>query len=779
MISAELIFPSTASAAPSKPTKVAFIGTYPPRRCGIATFTHDLRAAAVAVARCGADACPVVALNDSVEHHAYPPEVVFQISAPDLLDYERAAEFLNRSDVDLVSVQHEFGIFGGSAGGHVLALLRALRMPVVTTLHTVLCNPNPEQRRVMEGLIQVSGRLVVMTERGRRMLRETYAVPANKIDVIAHGIHDVPFEEPDRFKRFFAVPDRLVLLTFGLLSPNKGIEHVLDALPALAAEFPAVVYLVVGATHPNLVREHGEAYRTGLGKRAHDNGVEKHVIFYDRYVDLPELLDFIGAADVYITPYLNESQVVSGTLAYAFGAGKSVVSTPYWHAAELLADGRGVLVPFANPGAIAREVGGLLRNPAHRLALRRRAHQTGREMIWSRAIVRYRASFASARAGHTATPRQTLLVRAPARPPLPLPTLRREHVLRLTDSTGILQHALYTVPNYAHGYCADDNARALLLALLWEGPGDTSPAPRPLVGGYLAFLSHAFNPATGRFRNFLGYDRRWLEETGSEDSHGRAVWALGVCAAHASESGHRRLAGELFLAALPAAVSLVHPRTWAFTLLGLDAYLRREPGEDRALTLRADLVSRLLRRFAEHSRDDWHWLADDATYDNARPPHALILAGVALNNRDALDTGLRALDWLLRLQTSATGGFQPIGSEGFCHRDGTRARFDQQPVEVGSTVSACLAAHRATDDRVWLDRAHRAFEWFLGRNDLGLVLYDAATGGCRDALHADRVNENQGAESTLAFHLALAELRQLAPEPAAPRRAAALETARP
>ena len=769
MISSELIIPVARSSTPTsnlphthaearaRPCKVAFIGTYPPRLCGIATFTHDLRAAAVA--QSGALHCPVIAVHDTADLIAYPPEVVFQISAPDLSSYERAAEFLNRSDVDLVCVQHEFGIFGGGAGGHVLALLRALRMPITTTLHTILRDPSPEQRRVMEALIQISGRLVVMTERGRQILRETYNVPAAQIDVVAHGIHDVPFEEPDRFKKLFGVEGRLVLLTFGLLSPNKGIEHVLNALPAIAAEFPDVVYLVLGATHPTLVREHGESYRLGLEHLARQNGVEDHVIFYDRFVELPELMDFIGAADVYVTPYLSERQIVSGTLAYAFGAGKAVVSTPYWHAAELLADGRGVLVPFADPAAIAREVRALLRDEPHRLALRHAAHRCGREMTWDRAFGHYRDSFARARADHAATPRQTLLVRTLAQGPLRLPPFRPDHVLRLTDSTGILQHALYSVPNYGHGYCTDDNARALVLALLWQRLDENGPALRPLVGGYLAFLAHALPPGAGRFRNFLGYDRRWLEDAGSEDSHGRAVWALGVCSAQARDQGHRLLAGELFLQALPAVAALAHPRTWAFALLGFDAWLGSHPEEASAATLRAELTARIMHRFVQHTRDDWEWIADDATYDNARLPHALILSGYATRDQEVLETGLRTLRWLVRIQTSATGIFQPIGSDGFCHRYGTRARFDQQPVEVAATVSACLAAHHATADAAWLARARQVFEWFLGRNDLGLLLYDAKTGGCRDALHADRVNENQGAESTLAFHLALAELR--------------------
>ncbi|MFH1498382.1 MAG: glycosyltransferase family 4 protein [Verrucomicrobiota bacterium] len=750
--------PSLDSGRPCKSAaKVAFIGNYPPRKCGIATFTEDLRGAVAE--RCGADACPVIAINDGAETYAYPPAVVFEINEQDIGSYERAAEFINRSEVDVVCLQHEFGIFGGSAGGHILALLRALKMPVVTTLHTVLRDPGPEQRRVMEALIKISARLVVMTERGRRFLREIYDAPADKIDVIAHGIHDVPFEEPDRFKTLFAVDGRLVLLTFGLLSPNKGIEQVLNALPAIIAEFPQTVYLVLGATHPTLVREHGEAYRLGLERLAKRNGVDQHVIFYNRFVDLPELKDFIGAADVYITPYLNERQIVSGTLAYAFGAGKAVVSTPYWHAAELLDDGRGVLVPFGDSDAIAREIRDLLRDEPRRSTLRRNAHRAGRDMVWSRSAERYLESFATARTVFADTRRRSLLVRTLAEEPMHLPALNPDHVLRMSDSTGMLQHALYSLPNYNHGYCTDDNARALMLALLWRNLGETLPAINRLPTTYIAFLAHAFNPDTGRFRNFMGYDRRWLEEQGSQDSHGRALWALGVCVAQSRDRGCRLLAAQLFDAALPVAVDLAHPRTWAFALLGIHDYLSRCPDNGPATRIREVLAKRLMARFAEHARDDWQWLADDATYDNARLPHALIQCGQATRQPAMVETGLAALGWLLALQTSPRGIFQPIGSDGFCHRNGTRAFFDQQPVEVQATVSACLEAFRATAAPVWLERAHQVFEWFIGRNDLALMLYDPKTGGCRDALHADRVNENQGAESTLAFHLARAELQ--------------------
>lgn len=752
-----LAWPAPGATSARPPRHIAFLGTYPPRQCGIATFTTDLRRAVAA--QLGADRCPVVALEDRPGAHAYPPEVVCTIVEREVASYARAAEFLNRSAVDLLCVQHEFGIFGGPAGAHVLTLLRALRMPIVTTLHTVLRAPTPDQRRVLAELVALSDRLVVMTERGRLLLRETYGVPAAKIDLIAHGIHDVPFEEPDRAKELFAVDGRLVLLTFGLLSPNKGIEHVLDALAEIIAEFPRVVYLVLGATHPNLVREQGEAYRLGLERLAKRNGVEQHVIFYNRYVDVPELMTFISAADVYLTPYLNEQQIVSGTLAYAFGAGKAVVSTPYWHAAELLAEGRGVLVPFAAPAAIAREVRALLRDEPRRRALRQRAYQLGREMIWSRAAAHYAASFDRAQAEHAAdqpAPRPTGAVVGAT---LPLPDHKPDHVLRLSDSTGLLQHALFTVPNPSHGYCTDDNARALILMLLWEDNGEATPATRRLATRYAAFLAYALHPASGRFRNFLGYDRRWLEEEGSEDAHGRALWALGTCVGQTRDRGLQQLAARLFTEALPPVTALAHPRTWAFALLGLHAYLQHRPDDARAQDVRTALTARLMRRFAEHTRDDWHWLADDATYDNARLPHALLLCGRATQQPEVFATALRALRWLVHLQTSATGCFQPIGSDGFCHRDGTRAFFDQQPIEAQATVAACLEAFRATADRYWLDRAHVVFEWFLGRNDLGLPLYDPITGGCRDALHADRVNENQGAESTLAYQLARAELQ--------------------
>ena len=737
--------------------KIAFLGDYLPRRCGIATFTSDLLAA-VAAERPDHQ-CFAVPVNDIAGGYEYPREVRFEIEEQDSASYRRAADYLNIGNVDVVSVQHEFGIYGGPAGSHVLALLRELRMPVVTTLHTVVSEPNAEQRRVMQGLIAHSTRLVVMAERGRRLLQEIYHAPASRIDLIPHGIPDLPFVDPNFYKDQFGVEGKIVLLTFGLLSPNKGIEHVLDALPEILSAFPNVVYIVLGATHPNLVREQGEAYRRSLERLAKKNQVGKHVIFFDRFVELEELKEFIGTADIYITPYLNEAQITSGTLAYAFGAGKAVVSTPYWHAAELLAENRGVLVPFRDAPAIAREVISLLRDEARRTAIRKGAYLLGREMTWPNVARLYLRSFESARLERSALSRKSFARQTLDQQPRELPELKLDHLLRMTNSTGLFQHAIFTVPNFSEGYCTDDNARAFILAVLLDELEEEPERVRMLATTYAAFLHHAFDPKPKRFRNFLSFDRRWLDEPTSEDCHGRALWALGLGAGRSPYRSFQILSGQLFTEALPSLAGFTSPRAWAFGLLGIHEYLQRLSGDRVAAQMRDALTTRLMNLFDQTAQPDWPWFEDKLTYDNAKLAHALILSGRAAGQDAVFARGLQALRWLLEVQTSEHGHFRPIGSDGFYPRGGTRANFDQQPIEAASTVSACLEAYRATSDAYWYEQAQRAFDWFFGWNDLGLEVYSANTGGCRDALHVDRVNQNQGAESTLSFLLALAELR--------------------
>jgi len=737
--------------------KVAFIGDYPPRQCGIATFTSDL---CLAVATQYQDVqWSVASVSDLDGSYAYPSEVQFEIEEQNLASYERAADFLNINNFDVVCVQHEFGIYGGPAGGHLLALLRDLNMAVVTTFHTLLEEPNPEQRRVMRELTQLSNRLVVMTRRGERILRDVYSASPKQIDLIPHGIPDMPFVDPNLYKDQFGLEGKLVLLTFGLLSPSKGIENVLKALPEIVAEFPDVVYMVLGATHPHLVREQGEAYRLSLELLAEDLDVQKNVIFYNRFVELEELKEFIAAADVYVTPYLNEAQIVSGTLAYAFGSGKAVVSTPYWHAEELLAENRGVLVPFNNAGAIAHEVSALLRDDLRRHALCKNAYIQGREMVWSNVAHHYLHSFERARVDRSRWSRKLFATKTLDQRLSQLPELKLDHLSRMTDSTGLLQHALFSVPNFSHGYCTDDNARALVLTLLLEEQGQELPKVRSLATVYAAFLSHAFDADSKRFRNFMGYERLWQEEMGSEDCHGRALWALGTCVGRSCSAAYQALAGQLFTQALPAVTSFSSPRAWAFSLLGIHEYLRRLSGDRLANQIREILTSRLTDIFRRSSRDDWPWFEEVLSYDNAHLPHALILSGRWTEQPEVFETGLKTLRWLATLQMGKTGYFQPIGSDGFYHREGPRAQFDQQPLEAQAMISACLEAYRSTGDHYWFAQACRAFEWFLGRNDLGSMLYDTNTGGCCDGLHMDRVNQNQGAESTLAFLLSLMEMR--------------------
>jgi glycosyltransferase involved in cell wall biosynthesis len=744
---------------PSVIHKVAFLGDYLPRKCGIATFTTDLRCAVAK--EFPALQCLVVPVNDLADGYDYPAEVRFEIAEQDLPSYLRAADFLNITDVDVVCVEHEFGIFGGPAGSHVLALLRELRMPIVTTLHTVLREPNEEQRRVMRDLIRLSTRLVVMSERGREFLLDVYQAPATKIDLIPHGIPDMPFADPNYFKDEFAVAGKQVLLTFGLLSPNKGIEYALRALPDIIREFPNIIYIVLGQTHPNLLRDEGEAYRLSLERLAKDLGVQKNVVFFNRFVELEELMRFIGAADIYLTPYLTEAQITSGTLAYAFGAGNAVVSTPYWHAAELLTAERGKLVPFRDAPAIAVAVVELLRDETLRHTMRKNAYKLGRDMVWSRVAQLYAKSFEQARHDHSFVGRKSSPIKTLDESPGQLPELKLDHLFRMSDSTGIFQHASFTVPNFAEGYCTDDNARALVLTVMLHKLGHESPQLCAQAATYAAFLNHAFDRPRGRFRNFMSFDRRWLEEVGSEDCHGHALWALGLCVSQAGQGSFQMLAAELFELALPVAAGFTSPRAWAFTLIGIDEYLRRFSGDRRANQIRETLTAKLMQRYADAATDEWHWFEEVASYANAKLPHAMILNGRCLNNSTMLELGLKTLRWLVKVQTTPSGAFRPIGSNGFYQRGQSPAQFDQQPIEAQATVSACIEAYHATNDPFWVAEARRAFEWFLGRNDLGLALYDAGTGGCRDGLHMDRLSQNQGAESTLAFLLALAEKRAL------------------
>ncbi len=752
---------------PSLPSRIAVIGNYLPRHCGIATFTTDLCAAIST--ECGSARLLALPVNDTDEGYDYPDRVRWSLAQDDVKSYQDAAEFLNFNNIDMVCLQHEYGIFGGPAGSHILHLLRALKMPVVTTLHTVLREPNPGQMQEMEEIAELSDRLIVMSQLSSQFLQEIFKVPGSKIDIVPHGVPDLPFLDPNFYKDRFGVEGKAVLLTFGLLSPNKGIENVIQALPQILSKHKNVAYIVAGATHPHILRREGDNYRASLQALAKEMGVESQVIFHNRFVSPDEMVEFIGAADIYITPYRHEAQVVSGTLAYALGAGKAIISTPYWHAIELLDDRRGALVPFQNPDAIAHKTIELLDTPAIRHAMRKRAYLFAREMVWKRVAQGYMESFSRVLSDRMESPKVQFSARLIEKSLGQLPELKLNHLHHLTDDTGILQHAIFTIQNRSEGYTTDDNARALILAVLLERmdmdkdraeKAELPSAKSPSL--YLSFLEHAFNPAKGRFKNFLSYDRRWNEPVGSEDCHGRALWALGTVLGRSRNQGCRGAAGRLFECALPAVLEFSSPRAWAYTLLGVQQYLTSYPVDREAQKPRSALSRRLFEMYESIRRPDWKWFENVLAYGNARLPQSLLLVGSACSDDRMVSAGLESLDWLSTVQRCESNGhFVPIGSQGFYRQNGEKARFDQQPLEAAGAVSACLQAYRITGDSHWRNEAWSAFNWFLGDNDLQLPLYDSANGGCRDGLHPDRANENQGAESTLSFLMALIEMQSL------------------
>ena len=732
-------------------SRVALVGNYLPRRCGIATFTTDLSESL-------ANLAPNVefwaaAMNDRPEGHLYPPRVKFEIRADRPSDYRLAADFLNLGNADIVCLQHEYGIFGGPDGRLILELLSRIRMPLIVTLHTVLKEPSESCREIVREMAEFADRLVVMSQLGAEFLREIYWIPEAKVTTIPHGIHDVPFVNPNYYKDVFGVQGKKVLLSFGLLSPSKGIEMMIDAMPKIVSRHPDTVYIVLGATHPSVKLERGEDYRHSLQRRAEERGVADHVIFHNKFVELQELIEFLGAADVYITPYLNEAQITSGTLAYAIGSGKAAVSTPYWYAQEMLADDRGKLVPFADSEALSDAVLELLENETQRHAVRKRAYQYARRMRWSDVATRYLDLFVRVQQERISSPRPVKTRERLRERTLDLPELRLDHLEGLSDDTGIFQHARFTVPRRDYGYCTDDNARALIVAVrAADCAGDVGDVRvHSLADRYLSFLEHALDGQTNRFRNFLSFDRRWQEETGSEDCHGRALWALGVTEASAKVRGHADLAAELFQVALEPVTEFQSPRAWVFCLLGIHEHLRRFAGDARSKRIRDTLAKRLYEQWQDAAGEDWPWIEDLVTYENGRLAQALLVSGRWMFCDEMMQLAFRSLDWLVDVQTSSGGQFEPVGTEGWYPRGGKKAVFDQQPVEAAALIDACLEAFRITKDRVWSDRAQWCFGWFLGDNDLRQPIHDQRTGGSSDGLGPDGINENQGAESTLSW----------------------------
>ncbi|MBA16204.1 MAG: glycosyl transferase family 1 [Sphingomonas sp.] len=722
---------------------IALIGNFLPRKCGIATFTTDIRAALKQ--RYPDLRVDVYAMDDFPGRYAYPPEVTGTIAQQERGAYLAAAREIEASGAQVLWIQHEYGIYGGAAGEHLIALIDRVTIPVIATLHTILEHPSEDERRVMEALLRRCSKVIVMAEKGREILKRVHGADDRAIVTIPHGVPDRTFVEPETMKARFGWEGRKVILTFGLLAPNKGIETLIAAMPDIVAAEPSALYVVLGATHPNLVAHEGELYRDRLKALATEKGVADHVDFVDAFVDQEALLDYLQAADIYATPYSNPAQITSGTLSYAVGVGKAVVSTPYVHATEILADHHGVLVGFGDSGGVARGIRRLLTGGAERQALSHRAYALGRTMLWSRFAERTMAVLGDAL---TIRPRR-LTKRAAALAPLE-PDISA--VERMSDTTGMLQHSIYSVPDRNHGYCIDDNARALILMCRIE---KLDPVVRDKwIGIYASFIQFAWNPEKQRFRNFMKFDRSWSEEEGSEDSNGRTLWALGVAANCATPRKHRDWARSLYDATATLALQLRSPRAMAFAMLGATEMLTAHPGHSLSREMLTRFGEELISLLDKARRPEWSWFEIVLAYDNARLPEALLRAGKALERADFIATGIETLEWIRERQISPEGRFRAVGTESFGRAYAEPLPFDQQPLEAQAMVDACDAAFAATGDRRWVEEAMRAYRWYLGANDLEVPLVTAQDGGCFDGLMPTGLNRNQGAESILALQLA-------------------------
>ncbi|MEC3912555.1 glycosyltransferase family 4 protein [Sphingobium sp. CR2-8] len=739
--------PFNKEIVPAPLRHIALIGNSMPRRCGIATFTTHCRDAM-------AEAFPDLivdhyAMDDGQGAIDYPADVI-RVPQFDPIAYSEAARRIEESGAETIWLQHEFGIFGGPAGDMILSLIERTGLPLVSTFHTILENPNPQERRVAEALIARSSQIMVMAQRGRDILLSHYDVPDSKIAVIPHGVPDRPHVDPATMKAPLGWQDRPVILTFGLLAPDKGIDVMIRAMPDVVDRHPDALYVVLGATHPNIVREQGgEVLRNELKALASALGVERNVAFVDRYVEQEELLDQLQAADIYVTPYINPAQVTSGTLSYAVGMGKPIVSTPYVQAREVLGGDVGCLVPFRDPQAMAHALNALLDDKVLSETHASRAYAYGRTMIWSELARNVERLLSEARAMQPArlVPRRSYDILAPD----------MTAVLRMSDSTGMFQHSILSVPDRRHGYCIDDNARALIL--LSQMPTLEDAERDRWMTTYAAFVQYAWNPDRSRFRNFMAFDRSWCEDKGSEDSGGRAIWSLGVTARDAQFEKHRRWAISLFEQTAGAHAAIESPRAKAFLILGASALLDALPGHDLARgmieTLSADLMA------LHATRSEWTWFEDVLAYDNARLPQALLLAGQHLGDRRLIDRGLATLEWLTAKQTAPEGHFRAVGTESFGRPFGHPLPFDQQPLEAQASVDAATAAYTVTGDSHWRGVAENAYRWFLGQNDNHVPLATVSDGGCYDGLTPHGVNENQGAESILALQLASCAMNAL------------------
>lgn len=734
---------------------VVYVGTFVPKTCGIATFANDLGTSISQ--EMGDKPYRVVAITDRAGGYDYPPEVTFEIRKNVIRDYARAAEYLNGSSAQIVSLQHEFGIFGGDAGKYLSVLLSHLKKPVITTLHTILENPPSDYREALEDVINCSQRLVTMSQKGVRMLHEIYGVPQDKISLIHHGVPDVPFVDSNFYKEQFNVEGLTVLFTFGLISPNKGIETALEALPYVVEKYPNTVYIILGATHPEVKKIHGEQYRLSLERKAIDLKIADNVVFQNRFVDLQELTEYMSCCDVYLTPYLAKEQIVSGTLAYAVGMGKAVVSTPYWYAEELLSDSRGVLVDFSDVKGMAKALNDMIGDSLRRNRIRKAAYEYGRTMVWREVGRQYVEMFLQ-----MLSERRNLEVisswKQKMLPLITLPEIKLDHLISLSDDVGLLQHACFGIPDRDHGYSADDVGRGLA-ALMTCYNQQKDEQMLPLIRTYVSFLYHS-QTETGDFHNFMSYDRRFMDSQGSDDTLGRVLWGLGTVVRWGTKEQIRALAQNMMAKAAPRILEVESPRGKAYAIIGMYHLLQKFEGASQFKRLLILLADDLVSLYKENRSADWEWFEDVIAYGNAKIPEALLRAYQVTQSDEYLNVALESLDFITKKQTNGVY-FELVGNEGWYPKGGEKALFGQQPIDAGYLVEAYVAASEVTNNYKYLELARLAFEWFLGRNRLNTALYDFADGSVADGIDSSGISANQGAESVVCYLLAVLGLSEL------------------
>lgn len=754
---------------------VSFISSYIPRQCGIATFTNDLAVSFKKLSAFIGDHINtkavsntalftnITALNDNQEGYKYPPEVKFEIKDKSINDFKEAAYFLNLSNKDIINIQHEFGLYGGEAGSHILYLLENIKKPVVTTLHTVLESPNEDQLKVVQEINRYSSYIVVQSERAVNMINKIYSVPREKIVLIPHGAHDVPFLDTTYYKDKFQLTEKKVLLTFGLLGPGKGLEDVINALAQVVQTNPDTAYIILGATHPHVRKQYGESYRNSLENLVHKHKLENNVLFINRFVDTEELLEFLLMSDIYISPYHNMQQIVSGTLTYALASGKAIISTPYWYAEEILKDEKGILYQPQDVDTLAASIKELLNDENKRNKMRRNSYEAGRKMIWQEVAKSYLEIFQKAAAEYKITSSSMLPV--PKYRSLPsLPEVNLSHLQNITDTTGILQHSVYSIPNRNEGYCIDDNCRALHVAIMNKYLFH-EPVVDSLISTYLSFIYYAYNKESGLFRNFMSYDRKWLEETGSEDSNARTLFVLGYMIKNTDNHSHLAICKTLFDSTVMNMSTFTSLRSISHIIMGCIFYLQRFSGAREVKRICKKLLEKLNDAYVENSSEDWRWFEPYLTYDNARLPQALLMGGIYFKNSNYLYSGIEALNWMYdNIFDKENNYVSPVGNDGWYFKGKEKAKYDQQPIEIPAIIDACYQAYLITEDMEWINRISLTFSWFLGNNDRQEPLYDFTTGGCFDGLTSAITNQNQGAESTVCWLISLHRMYRIRQE---------------